>query len=139
MARPKKIKLPAKDREWFVYFLRDPRDFKARYVGISSEPRKRLNNHLHFGYRVPNTEWIAELRGLGLQPIQHIILGPLTKAQAERVEARLMRLFSVKHPGQLLQKVFREKSEAMLRRFGRYDVDEHTPFARTNAALGILA
>jgi hypothetical protein len=139
MDKRRKVVLPVSERPFFVYFLRDPRDMKARYVGISSEPAKRFNNHLHFGYRVPNTDWINELRAEGLLPIQHVVIGPVTKRQAERVEARLMRLFSVKHPGQLLQKVFKAKSEAILRRFGCYDIDERTPFARTNTALGLIA
>jgi hypothetical protein len=130
MRRRKPPRLPVGERPFFVYFLRDPRDMAVRYVGISSEPQKRFNNHLHFSFNVPNKPWIDSLKAIGLLPVQHIVLGPVSKSQAERVEARLMRLFATKFPGQLLQRTPHAKSPRIAMLFGTYDVDLSTPFIR---------
>jgi predicted GIY-YIG superfamily endonuclease len=134
----KKAKPIADELPWFVYFLRDPIDKQVRYVGCSSQPKKRLNNHLHTYHYVPNRDWIQDLRSRGLLPVQEVVLGPMTKEQAIRAEARLIRLHSVYRPGQLLQRVFQPKSTPIALLFGRFDVNHATPFARTNAALGLL-
>lgn len=50
-----------------VYVLIDPRDGMSRYVGISKDPRSRLDQHMK---EVENEKraWLAELKRMGLSP-----------------------------------------------------------------------
>ena len=57
---------------YFIYTLRDPRDGKIRYVGITTQPvRKRLTSHLRTarsGARWHSARWLAQLLKENLQP-----------------------------------------------------------------------
>lgn len=61
----------------YIYVLRDPRDYRIRYVGrVCGELKNRMNLHLwerHDGWpgidHSPKHYWIAELRRVGLTPI----------------------------------------------------------------------
>jgi hypothetical protein len=80
---------------WSVYFLRDPRTMRIRYIGISKHPRHRLGEHwtsrLYQYTHERKREWLVELDSLGLKPKLDVILSGLTKKQAERVEYRLIK------------------------------------------------
>ena len=53
----------------YVYALLDPRDGALRYVGRSSNPAKRVRNHLNPRQSGPRmTEWIQGLAAAGLMP-----------------------------------------------------------------------
>lgn len=54
-----------------VYGLKDPRNSRVRYVGISPEPERRLGQHIYDSKRhnsSPKDKWIVELVSLGLRP-----------------------------------------------------------------------
>jgi hypothetical protein len=57
-----------------IYVLYDPRSGEARYVGKSSRPIQRLQNHWN---EVPSnchrSHWIQELRRLGLKPELEVV------------------------------------------------------------------
>lgn len=73
---------------WFVYLIRDPRNGMVVYVGITTNPKQRFNNHASSCYAAIKP-MVSELKLLGLKPAFQIVLSGLTKAQAQRVEMRL--------------------------------------------------
>lgn len=52
-----------------VYTLSDPRDGLVKYVGITSRPKKRLNEHLNENDNNLKGAWIKRLKSLSLEPI----------------------------------------------------------------------
>lgn len=56
----------------FLYSLRDPRDKSYRWVGTTTDLRRRLQNHLYLKPQKnadpEKYHWIQELRALGLRP-----------------------------------------------------------------------
>ena len=58
-----------KKPNYTVYALIDPRDNNIRYIGITDNPERRLDEHLSGrGGNTPKRTWINELRELGLTP-----------------------------------------------------------------------
>lgn len=55
-------------RIWSVYALVDPRNGAVRYVGLSSDARRRLQQHVKDGYSKSKFAWIKELSAANLQP-----------------------------------------------------------------------
>lgn len=53
----------------YIYGLVDPRDRTIRYIGQTEDMDRRLQQHLADRSKTSKTAWIAELRGLDLQPI----------------------------------------------------------------------
>lgn len=56
------------DRPAVIYGLIDPRTSMVRYVGKSIRPEQRLANHMNDRSVTWRTNWLAELRHLGLRP-----------------------------------------------------------------------
>jgi predicted GIY-YIG superfamily endonuclease len=72
-----------KEHTYTIYALIDPRDTSIRYIGITDNPDKRLEEHLRGrGGNVPKREWIYELRQLGLIPMMQPIETGLSLAVA---------------------------------------------------------
>jgi len=60
----------------YIYFLRDPKTLVVKYVGISSNPQKRLIRHFmnaREGQKYPVYFWLRELLQDNLKPIVNII------------------------------------------------------------------
>lgn len=52
-----------------VYLLLDPVEYTVRYVGISVNPEKRLDQHMKGGQGRPEMrEWIRNLEAMGMRP-----------------------------------------------------------------------
>ena len=100
-----------RDSERFcVYFLRDPRDGVARYVGQTCRPSARKIAHwsarlLAGGCHPKRKEWLLELESIGLRPVFEIAFDGLSFEQAAVVEARLVFLHAIKAPGRLYQAI----------------------------------
>lgn len=95
------------ERTRYVYFLRDPRDKAVRYVGVTDNPKARMNLHWssrNGGNPSPRDLWMRELDSLGTKPFMDLVLGGLNWYQARRAEAFIVRSFNERHPGQLFQK-----------------------------------
>ena len=58
---------------WHVYALKDPLDGAVRYVGITYNPKQRLQGHQAERSDTRKSAWIAELRTRGLAPELHIL------------------------------------------------------------------
>ena len=54
------------------YKLIDPRDNAVRYVGMSKQPQKRLEQHIQRRYGA-NHDWIQDVLNAGLEPVLSII------------------------------------------------------------------
>ena len=72
----------------YVYELIDPRDGAVRYVGCSTDPRKRLNAHLSRSHNPDVRLWIAELRGIGIVPRLRVVGEAGCHIMAGQVEQR---------------------------------------------------
>jgi len=59
---------------YYVYLLRDPRTDEIRYVGMTSNPEKRVDR-LMKSSRLSRTlkNWVIELKELSLRPILEVI------------------------------------------------------------------
>lgn len=60
---------------WFIYVLRDPRDGGVRYVGKTTDPKRRVRRHVaeSVGRSFRNARWIQSLTRLGLAPELEVI------------------------------------------------------------------
>ena len=56
-----------------IYILKDPRDFRLRYVGKSKCPKNRYRRHLCDPCSEGMKKWILQLRDAGLKPVMEII------------------------------------------------------------------
>ena len=57
--------------QYLVYFLADPRSGEVRYVGLSKQIKKRVQQHCAIGSDNGTKEkkkWISELKNAGLSP-----------------------------------------------------------------------
>lgn len=61
------------DPAHYIYGLIDPRTGALRYIGKSDRPKGRLANQMNERANTYRCHWIAELRALGLAPIQVIL------------------------------------------------------------------
>ena len=60
----------------FVYTITDPRDYKIKYVGITTNPKNRFckHNSIKQGKEgILKRNWILKLKSLGLNPIINIV------------------------------------------------------------------
>lgn len=57
----------------YIYGLHDPRTGELRYIGKSVRPRQRVRNQMNERANTHRGHWLAELRRLGVEPIQVII------------------------------------------------------------------
>lgn len=80
-------------RSYSVYVLRDPRDMRIRYVGMSCNPAKRFKQHTGCPYDLKRA-WVLELRALGMRPHLQVLFSGLSVDSAELVERRLAYLHS---------------------------------------------
>jgi hypothetical protein len=72
-----------------VYFLRDPRDGRVRYVGMTKNPSARRNAHINTQSYGVCFDWVSELRKVGLKPIFEVKVDGVTRDQAMRCESYL--------------------------------------------------
>lgn len=65
------------DRPYDIYVLKDPRDHVVRYVGQSSNSKKRFSSHMSEAlkgyYQEDKSGWLSTLRATGLRPELEII------------------------------------------------------------------
>ncbi len=74
---------------WHIYGLKDPRDGRIRYIGRTTQPRKRFTSHLRDRSTRTNQAkvlWIAELEALGLKPIMEILESVVNEPASEIAE-----------------------------------------------------
>jgi predicted GIY-YIG superfamily endonuclease len=73
-----------------IYTLIDPRDLSVRYVGATTDIKRRFKDHTtHMGKNGANPqkkEWIRELRTMGLKPEMEFIECTTEKAFAKERE-----------------------------------------------------
>jgi hypothetical protein len=70
-------------RTWHIYALKDPRTEEVRYIGVTTDPKRRFRKHLTSkDLSTPRARWIAELREAGLRPSQEIIETGTADSQA---------------------------------------------------------
>lgn len=70
----------------FLYLLVDPRDEAVRYVGVTSNPSRRLYQHLRADKETHRDRWIRSLQALGLLPRMDIIFEAKTLEGAYLLE-----------------------------------------------------
>lgn len=58
----------------FIYALKDPETRKIRYIGVTTDPRKRLQKHLADPCRCHRVHWIQSLKNRGLVPEMEILV-----------------------------------------------------------------
>lgn len=77
-----------------VYKLLDPRDHQVRWIGITTNPKQRLQGHIgsyHDKQENPEkVQWILELKRSRLVPIMGVVLSGRTHRQALQEEAILI-------------------------------------------------
>lgn len=75
-----------------VYYLVDPETFEIRYVGISTDPRRRYSAHLKDQSHAQRHSscWIRGLTLRGLKPVLRIAVYTQTQAEAKRIEIALI-------------------------------------------------
>ena len=81
----------------WVYVLIDPRCGSVRYVGVTTNLKARLSNHIAFARQFcnsnnPTLNWLNELRELGLKPIQKCVSDALSINDAYQFESDTIRL-----------------------------------------------
>ncbi len=64
-----------KDKRWAIYVLRDPTTNRVRYVGFTSDPKRRLRSHITQASspKFPVNVWVAKLLRNGARPTFQII------------------------------------------------------------------
>ena len=79
---------------WSVYYLLCPDTQIIRYIGISSNPKTRLNSHLTKSNKETchKAHWIIKLLKEGKKPIMEIVANSLSQKEAKKVEI-IMGLF----------------------------------------------
>ena len=80
----------------YIYGLVDPRDGHFKYVGKTTNARKRLNNHLQprqLAKNNPRTAWLKHLLSLGLKPTM-VILDEIDEEHWEERERYWIKYFS---------------------------------------------
>ena len=73
-----------------VYQLLDPRTGSVRYVGYSSDPRRRFANHACDAAETHKARWIRALQRDGLTPVLAILCVVETAEEAKRIEVALI-------------------------------------------------
>lgn len=72
-----------------VYVLKDPRDGRCRYVGMSRRPQERFLSHLADPTSRGMRQWIAELGSVGAEPVMAILAGGTEASWIERLRPDL--------------------------------------------------
>jgi len=126
------------ERRYVVYFLRCPLSKLVRYVGMTSNPRARAVSHATpIDGCLRKVEWIRELKSRGLRPILEVKTPEMSLGAAESLERRLIKLVSLHSPNQIFNGVEVDEPTSQLCKINASRANQ-TPFARTNAALGLL-
>ena len=73
----------------FVYALREPGG-EIRYIGISSAPLLRFEEHLDDKARTWKTNWIQTLKNKGQRPVLDVLYECSTRERAKLLESRLI-------------------------------------------------
>ena len=89
------------DKEWYIYHLIDPRYYSVRYVGWTTDMKKRLIQHtrsVQKGEKSLKADWFREVLAEGFTPIiVQVGLGfGLGWEQAEIAEIALQRSLGAK-------------------------------------------
>ena len=72
-----------------VYVLVDPTSLEVRYVGYSSNLKRRYWDHCNLFHRTPKCSWVKSLQNRGLQPVLRIVC-IVERHEACRVERALI-------------------------------------------------
>lgn len=97
---------------YYVYALVDPETRKTRYIGYTSNPRKRWSLHCYrkgLPFNPALREWVIALWGQGKRPeLQILVHFPerLWSADARATEREFIHWWSIFHAGDLLQKQY---------------------------------
>lgn len=92
-------------RTYKIYYLICPLDGKVRYVGKSTNPKKRLKDHIaDTGTSTGKKKWISKLKKHNLFPILKIIQETETEEKArflenEHVKRQAATLYNIFMPG----------------------------------------
>lgn len=78
-------------RPFCVYVLKDPRNYKIKYVGSTINPKQRLQSHCWLGQyeNGRRAKWVRALRERGMKPIMKIVKSNLTVKEAAKEERAL--------------------------------------------------
>jgi predicted GIY-YIG superfamily endonuclease len=77
---------------YYLYTLKDPVTSAVRWVGITTNPKNRLDAHIYIRKKVANEPkiiWIESLLSRGLKPTLEVISQFNTKSEAIQAEAAL--------------------------------------------------
>ena len=85
-----------KSKTKWLYYLIDPRDNVVKYVGISRDPVKRLQNHKQEKSNKGKLAWIKELKKMGLSPELRFVTEADDK-QAKALESKHIRKFGLEN------------------------------------------
>jgi predicted GIY-YIG superfamily endonuclease len=77
-------------KRYYIYALEDPRTEKVRYIGMTTNPAKRLTQHLRDRSNPLKRRWLSELLDDGEYPTLRILRSSKHKEIALRIEARLI-------------------------------------------------
>lgn len=93
-------------RYYQVYFLRDPRDGRVRYVGSASNLQRRFYAHCRTSDKCRTPEMQAWLKSLeGQKPVMQAVTRPIFRGTAIALELRLQTMFHRKYPGQIVNTI----------------------------------
>jgi len=93
-------------RNSYIYFLLDPRNNKVRYIGITNDPKNRLDMHIRNKEAIkesPKRKWIERLAKEGLYPTMLLVARFESRVDCEKVERQLIWEFSER------QKIYNSK------------------------------
>ena len=91
------------EQRWCVYVLRDPRDGRVRYVGMTGNERQRKSQHRTFSYGSwEKRYWTACVRICGKQVQFEVVSRHNSKQEALDAECELILWYQKNHPGQLV-------------------------------------
>ena len=74
-----------------VYHLVDPSTRTVRYIGTTTNPKRRISGHIAEAKLRQNTEkkaWIHYLLGTGSRPVLAVVQSVETEAEAREIESR---------------------------------------------------
>lgn len=108
-----------KPKRWYgyIYFLRDPRDMRVRYVGETRRPGKRYRCHLSSTAKIPVSQWVRELKAEGIEPIMEVV----EMVQASEIEREYHWMVTLSEHGADLLNVDRAKPTHITSSYLRMD------------------
>lgn len=74
------------EHKFFVYSLSDPRNGSVKYIGITSNPKRRLEKHLSYKKINLKSNWIKSLLNSGVSPIMTLVDSSNTREEINEKE-----------------------------------------------------